>query len=207
MAKTVTERADILPALGEVFREHGFEGASLAQITARTGLGKGSLYHFFPGGKEEMAQAVLAEIDGWFEAQVFAPLRAAGDAPPGTAARAAAEAHADPRAAAAAVRDMLARVDAYFRSGRRVCLVGVFALGEVRDRFSGQVAGYFARWRDALAAALVRAGLPEPVAADRAEDAVLAIQGALVLGRALNDPAVFTRSLARLETRLLARAD
>lgn len=198
MAKTVTERADILPALGEVFREHGFEGASLAQITARTGLGKGSLYHFFPGGKEEMAQAVLAEIDGWFEAQVFAPLGAAAAAPAGADARAAAQ---------AAVRDMLARVDAYFRSGRRVCLVGVFALGEVRDRFSGQVAEYFARWRDALGAALVRTGLAAPAAADRAEDAVLAIQGALVLGRALNDPTVFTRSLARLEARLLAPAD
>ena len=45
------------------------------------------------------------------------------------------------------------------------------------------------------------------VAIDRAEDAVLAIQGALVLGRALNDPTVFTRSLARLEARLLAPAD
>lgn len=192
MAKTVSERADILPALGEVFREHGFEGASLAHITARTGLGKGSLYHFFPGGKAEMAQAVLAEIDGWFEAQVFAPLRAAGDG--------------GPEEAAAAVRDMLARVDAYFRSGRRVCLVGVFALGEVRDRFSGQVAGYFARWRDALAAALARTGLPDTVAQDRAEDAVLAIQGALVLGRALDDAAVFTRALARLDARLLAPA-
>lgn len=187
MAKTVAERADILPALGEVFREHGFEGASLAHITARTGLGKGSLYHFFPGGKEEMAAAVLAEIDTWFETNVFAPLRAEGTDD-----------------GAAAIREMLARTDTYFRSGRRVCLVGVFALGEVRDRFSGQVQGYFARWRDALAAALTRAGLPAGEADDRAEEAVLAIQGALVLARALDDPAVFSRSLARLERRLLA---
>ncbi|MFS8036780.1 TetR family transcriptional regulator [Xanthobacter sp. AM11] len=184
MARTVTERADILPALGEVFREHGFEGASLAHITARTGLGKGSLYHFFPGGKEEMAQAVLAEIDGWFELHVFTPLRSSAD--PG-----------------AAVRDMLAQVDAYFRSGRRVCLVGAFALGDVRDRFARQVQGYFARWRDALAAALREAGCAAPVAQEKAEDAVLAIQGALVLARALDDGAVFTRTLARLERRLL----
>ncbi|QRG07124.1 TetR/AcrR family transcriptional regulator [Xanthobacter dioxanivorans] len=185
MAKTVAERSDILPALGEVFREHGFEGASLAHITARTGLGKGSLYHFFPGGKEEMAAAVLAEIDGWFETHVYAPLRTGADA-------------------AAGVRDMLAQVDAYFRSGRRVCLVGVFALGEVRDRFSDAVLGYFARWRDALAQALGRAGLDPDTARGRAEDAVLAIQGALVLARALDDTGVFTRALARLEHRLLA---
>ncbi|MCL8382631.1 TetR/AcrR family transcriptional regulator [Xanthobacter aminoxidans] len=184
MARTVAERADILPLLGEVFREHGYEGASLAHITARTGLGKGSLYHFFPGGKEEMAAAVLAEIDGWFEVNVYAPLRADGDP-------------------AAAVRDMLARTDAYFRSGRRVCLVGVFALGEVRDRFGAAVASYFARWRDALAAALTRAGFPSAQADDRAEEAVLAIQGALVLARALDDPAVFGRALERLGQRLL----
>ncbi|MFG1394378.1 TetR/AcrR family transcriptional regulator [Xanthobacter agilis] len=185
MARIVMERGDVVPLLGEVFREHGFEGASLAAITARTGLGKGSLYHFFPGGKEEMAAAVLAEIDGWFEAQVFAPLREGADAP-------------------SAIRDMLAKVDAYFRSGRRVCLVGVFALGEVRDRFSDQVEGYFAAWRDALAGALRRAGRSEADAAEQAEEAVLAIQGALTLARALHDPEVFTRTLERLGRRLLA---
>lgn len=184
MARTVSERADILPLLGEVFREHGFEGASLAHITARTGLGKGSLYHFFPGGKEEMAAAVLAEIDLWFETNVFAPLRIEEDG-------------------GAAIRDMLARTDAYFRSGRRVCLVGVFALGEVRDRFAEAVQSYFARWREALADALIRIGHPAAAASEEAEDAVLAIQGALVLARALDDAAVFTRTLARLERRLL----
>ncbi|WP_234050254.1 MULTISPECIES: TetR/AcrR family transcriptional regulator [unclassified Xanthobacter] len=185
MARIVMERADVLPMLGEVFREHGFEGASLAAITARTGLGKGSLYHFFPGGKEEMAAAVLAEIDSWFETHVFAPLREGEDAP-------------------AAIRDMLGKVDAYFRSGRRVCLVGVFALSDTRDRFSDKVQGYFAAWRDALTGALRRAGLADAEAAERAEDGVLAIQGALTLARALHDPDVFTRTLKRLERRLLA---
>ena len=184
MARMVMERADVLPLLGEVFREHGFEGASLALITERTGLGKGSLYHFFPGGKEEMARAVLAEIDGWFEAHVFRPLRA-GD---------------DPRAAVAA---MLADISVYFRSGCRVCLVGLFALGDVRSRFAAAVHGYFARWRDALADALARAGHDPADAADLAEEAVAAIQGALVLARALDDPGVFARMEARLRRRLL----
>lgn len=184
MARIVMERGDVIPLLGEVFRQHGFEGASLAEITAGTGLGKGSLYHFFPGGKEEMAAAVLEDIDGWFEREVFAPLRDEPDA-------------------ASAIRASLAAVEQYFRSGRRVCLVGVFALGEVRDRFAEQVEGYFARWRTALAAALQRAGRSEPDAGDAAEEAVLAIQGALVLARALDDPAVFTRALARLDHRLV----
>ena len=50
----------MLGALGEVFRAHGYEGASLTLITQATGLGKGSLYNFFPDGKEQMAAEVLA---------------------------------------------------------------------------------------------------------------------------------------------------
>src|SRR5690349_20826626 len=97
--RLVTERADVLPALAELFREHGFEGASLSLIGRRTGLGKGSLYHFFPGGKEEMAAAVLDEIDGWFRDTLFTPLREA----------------ADPRQA---ILRMFPSVEAYFQSGR-----------------------------------------------------------------------------------------
>ncbi len=181
MPRTVAERADVLPALAEVFREHGFEGASLALIGERTGLGKGSLYHFFPGGKEEMAAAVLAEIDGWFEREIYKPLREA----------------ADPTRA---VTDMFQAVEDYFRSGRRVCLLGAFALGDVRDRFAARIRDYFIAWRDALESALARAGKAD--AAALAEEAVATIQGALVLARALNDPETFRRAMARQQARL-----
>lgn len=110
MARLVAERADVVPHLAEIFREFGFEGASLARIAARTGLGKGSLYHFFPGGKEEMAAAVLAHVDHWFETEIFSSLARDGGA--------------------LAIAAMCDAVAAYFRSGRRVCLVGVFALDD-----------------------------------------------------------------------------
>jgi AcrR family transcriptional regulator len=172
----MTQRADILPLLGEIFREHGYEGASLTLISARTGLGKGSLYHFFPGGKEEMAAAVLAEIDGWFEANIFRPLREG----------------ADPLAAVAATLDA---TEEYFRSGRRVCLVGAFALDATRDRFAAAVRDYFIAWRDALASALTRGG---HAAAQELAEAILAdLQGGLVLARALDDPGVFQRAVER----------
>ena len=73
MAKTVSARADLLPLIAEVFRSHGYEGATLALIGKATGLGKGSLYHFFPGGKAQMAAEVLAEIDHWFEVNILRP--------------------------------------------------------------------------------------------------------------------------------------
>lgn len=181
MADPLTGRQAAVAQLAEVFREHGFEGASLALISARTGLGKGSLYHFFPAGKEEMAAAVLTEIEAWFVENLFTPLHHASDA-------------------AGAIREMFATVDRYFHAGGRICLVGAFALGDVRDRFAEQIRRYFTLWRDALAAALRRAG---KVGVDAmAEDVVAGIQGALTAARAFNEPAMFGRILARLEAGL-----
>ena len=184
MARVMGERGEVLPLLGEVFRNYGFEGASLARITEGTGLGKGSIYNFFPGGKEEMADAVLAEIDGWFRDQVFQPLRLAEDAGQGVA-------------------DMFTAVGRYFLSGRKVCLVGVFALGHERDRFAVKVQSYFAEWVDALAVALMRGGRDADTARALSEDVVGGIQGALVLARAADEPELFMRALARMRLRLV----
>lgn len=184
MPKTIAERTDLLPTLGEIFREHGYEGASLAIICRRTGLGKGSLYNFFPGGKEEMASAVLAEIDVWFETNVFVPLLE----------------NPEPARAIATTFDA---TETYFRSGRRVCLVGVFALDETRDRFGSKVQSYFSRWADALTSAIARAGMPPDHAKILSEEALAAIQGGLVMARALNDPGVFQRVIERAKTRLV----
>ena len=176
-------RAEILGRLGEVFRVHGYEGASLSLITDATGLGKGSLYHLFPGGKQQMAADVLAEIDAWFRHNVFTPLIAC----------------TDPRQG---IEQMFVSVERYFLSGRRVCLVGVFALGAARDTFGKAVRGYFKAWAEALTATLLRLGRSPADAVERAEDILLGIQGALVLARASGDPAIFARALQRLRKRV-----
>ncbi|TIQ52291.1 TetR/AcrR family transcriptional regulator [Mesorhizobium sp.] len=183
MRRIAPDRDGLLAMIGEVFREHGYEGASLALIGAATGLGKGSLYHFFPGGKEEMGRAVIAHIDCWFEENVFAPLRDSTDPQVG-------------------IERMLASTDSYFRSGRRVCLIGAFALEEPRDLFADQIRDYFGRWVTHLADALARAGHRPGEASELAEEAVAAIQGALTLARAADDAGVFARALRRVRVRL-----
>ena len=184
MRRHLTDRQEVLPALAEVFREHGFEGASLARIAQATGLGKGSLYHYFPGGKTEMAAAVLAKIDAWFEGHVFTSLR---------------------RCAASRIPTVrsercLNPLGGTSRGGRRVCLVGLFALGDVRRTFARPVRAYFRRWVDALATAPVRGGLAPAGAADLAEDAVTTIQGAIILTRARGPERVPACRLARART-------
>lgn len=94
------------------------------------------------------------------------------------------------------------KIDSYFRSGRKVCLVGVLALGsEAHKRFAGPVRRYFRRWVSALADALVRAGHDQDAAMALAEDLVAGIQGSIVLARALADPGTFGRTMTRLRER------
>jgi AcrR family transcriptional regulator len=179
-------RAKVIAQLAEVFRAHGYEGASLTLIAQATGLGKGSLYNLFPLGKEQMAEEVLKSIDGWFERHVFAPLR--------------------DDTGGAGIANMFDAVDRYFESGGRVCLVGVFALGSARDHFGKAVRGYFKAWERALAGALRRQGFAAADAKQRAEDILLGIQGALVLARANDDKGVFVRAMKRLrEMAVVAR--
>jgi len=176
----------VIAGLAEVFREHGFEGASLTHISKATGLGKGSLYHAFPGGKDDMAAAVLADIDGWFEDNVFVPLGATD---------------------IQASRTLDVMLDAcveYFECGGRVCLVGVFALNATRDMFADAVNGYFRRWEVALHAALLRAGASPADAKALAEDVLAGVQGGLVLARAFDDNSYFEREINRLRGRLKA---
>lgn len=184
MVRKIAERGDAIPALAEIFREHGFAGASLSEITKRTGLGKGSLYHFFPNGKEEMAQVVLDDVAGWFETNVFMPLRESEDP-------------------AAGIDHMFKAVVRFFHAGRRICLVGTFALDDTRDRFASEIQSYFAAWTRVLAAALKRGGFGTRAARETAEDVVAGIQGALVLARAHDDPALFTRAMKRLHQRTM----
>ncbi|MFB7843911.1 TetR/AcrR family transcriptional regulator [Microbacterium sp. NPDC056052] len=185
MPKPPTSREAVVPVLAEAFREHGYEGASMAILQDATGLGRGSLYHFFPGGKEEMATAVLADIRTWFDDHVFAPLRTNST---------------DRAQAREGIGSMFDEVRRYYRSGRRVCLPGVFAVGRERDRFDTAVAAYFSQWIDALTIALNVLGIRAP--RQHAIHLIAAIQGGITLARALDDPAVFDGAIAAARTSL-----
>jgi TetR/AcrR family transcriptional repressor of lmrAB and yxaGH operons len=184
MTRIVLEKTDVILMVTEVFRELGYEGASMTKITSRTGISKGSLYYFFPGGKEQMVAEILSHIDAWFVGNIFEPLE-----------------RDEPHAA---IHKMWREVDAYFHSGQRICLVGAFALDETRDRFAATIRNYFKRWIDALHAAMVRAGTVPDSAASLAEEVVGGIQGGLILARALNDEGIFERTHSRLTEQLAA---
>lgn len=52
-------RERIVDAAGELFRRQGYTGTGLKRILTEAGAPFGSLYHFFPGGKDELAAATI----------------------------------------------------------------------------------------------------------------------------------------------------
>jgi AcrR family transcriptional regulator len=63
---TTPTRERILYAAAELFRRQGYAGTGVKQILAEARAPYGSLYHFFPGGKEELADAVLTTGGAFF---------------------------------------------------------------------------------------------------------------------------------------------
>lgn len=185
MPAALLPREEVVDRLMAVFRTYGYDGASLAELSKATGLGRSSLYHYFPGGKEDMARGVLDRIDAWLADTALAPLRGKGT----------------PRKRLEA---MLAALDAFYVGGSERCLLGNLVLGGSRARFQARLQGTFSTWIDALAALAVETGVSRKAARERAEDAVLQIQGALILAGGLDDPAPFRRVLRRIPDLLLA---
>ena len=178
---------EVIAILVETFRRDGYDGASIATLSEATGLGKSSLYHYFPDGKDDMVRAVLEHLETQLRQGVFAPLRA-----PGPARR--------------RVEQMVKSLDDFYRGGREACVLGNLVLGTSRSRFRAQLRDIFDQWIDALASALTDAGLSRSVARARAEDAVMRIEGALILAGGMDDASLFSRALKQLPAELLAPA-
>ena len=55
-------RRAMLASARDVFAEHGYVRATLDEVAERAEFGKGTLYNYFPGGKEELLRAVLDDL-------------------------------------------------------------------------------------------------------------------------------------------------
>jgi AcrR family transcriptional regulator len=61
-----TTRERILDAGAELFRRQGYAGTGLKQLVARAEAPFGSLYHHFPGGKDELTAEVIRRSAGHY---------------------------------------------------------------------------------------------------------------------------------------------
>ena len=65
-------RERILYATAELFRRQGYAGTGLKQVVAEAAAPFGSLYHHFPGGKQQLAGEVIRGGGTFFQALVTA---------------------------------------------------------------------------------------------------------------------------------------
>jgi AcrR family transcriptional regulator len=61
-------RERIVNSSAELLRRHGYAATGIKRIAAESGATFGSIYHFFPGGKEELADQVLRTGGAFFGA-------------------------------------------------------------------------------------------------------------------------------------------
>lgn len=184
MGTPLIPRDEVLNRLTRVFRENGY-GATLSQLSQVTGLQRASLYHYFPGGKEEMATAVVERSNAVLEHEIIAPLHGPGS--PATRLRA-----------------MMRSVDRYFAGGTESCLLGSLTNSPGTHGFESHIKAGFTAWIDAIAGVLTEAGLTRRTARIRAQNAIFAIEGALLVCHGIGDTGPFRRLLRELPEQMTA---
>ena len=185
MPAPLLTKADMLDRLMDLFREKGFHGASLSDISESTGLGKSSLYHHFPNGKAEIALQVLAHLEEQLERALFEPMRSTAT-PTGK------------------LEQMLDTIDSFYEGGKKACLLERLCASVDASRFRRPLGRAFNTWIEAVEALGIESGLPRPAARLRAEDLVVRIEGALVVCAGTGDTSVFARTIRDLRESVLA---
>lgn len=165
-------RERLLAAARTLFQARGFHGVGVSDILAAAGAPKGSLYHHFPGGKDDLAAVAVAGI--------------AADVAAYIAERS--EAGASGADIVAAIADMCAqRMAAEAFAWSPLISAMAAQAGPETPRLAAALALAYAGWRSNLAAAFVRDGLPPARAAEAAGLAVLSLEGAVIVARAQCD--------------------
>lgn len=60
MARPSDAKSRFIATAADLFRRRGYHGVGLSEVIEISGAPKGSFYHHFPGGKEELAEAAIA---------------------------------------------------------------------------------------------------------------------------------------------------
>ena len=143
----LARRLAMLDAALAVFGEKGYDGATVDEIAERAEFGKGTLYNYFPGGKEELYRSL-------FEERVVRGLYAVAERTLPVE-----RSLATPAEARAAFRDFIVGLLEHFETNRSALRLfmteGPRAFHDAERM--GQVIQLFAGFTDAVTAAVERA--------------------------------------------------
>jgi AcrR family transcriptional regulator len=163
-------RDRIVEQSAELFRRQGYNGTGVKQIVAAASAPFGSIYHFFPGGKEQLGAEVI-RTSGALYLELFAGIAAeAGDVP---------GAFADFFEGAAETLLETDYTDA--------CPIATVALevASTNETLRLATAEVFESWIAAASAFLMAAGVEEPRARALSLTILSLLEGAFVFSRSL----------------------
>ena len=183
-------RNRLIAATNELFRRRGYNGTCLKDVTTAAEATTGSLYHFFPGGKSELARAVITET-GLAYGQLFATIADASTGP--------AEGVDDFFNSAA---NVLAETD-YID----VCPIGTVAreVANTDDAIRVASVQVFTGWTTALAQRIRHAGPSATTANALATTVVAVLEGGFFLVRTARDAEIL-RAIGAQMRHLVAEA-
>jgi TetR/AcrR family transcriptional repressor of lmrAB and yxaGH operons len=163
-------RARILEATAELYRHQGMTATGLKQIAAAAGATFGSIYHHFPGGKEQISEEVIHAEGVRYGLLVGHQLAAVTDI---------ANEIPDIFASAATLLEELDYTEA--------CSIETIALevASTNERLRVATQTVFSSWIDALTQWFSRTGLPDDVCRSLALGCLTSLEGAFVLCRSL----------------------
>ncbi len=178
-ARTIDDDS-LADAIADVFSRYGYAGASINLLSEATGLGRASLYHRFPGGKDEMVEAIVERARARYEV-ALAPAFAEG--PPYERAQ-----------------EVARHLDDYYEGGTSSCLMVALSVSEEDDRATAGTC--LEAWAEALTHISLDAGLTKAQAEIAAMDAVAAIEGGMVIAVTSGKTDAYDRAIASLPDRL-----
>lgn len=172
-------RDRIIVASNELFRRYGYNGTSLSQISKASEATTGSIYHFFPGGKEDLGVAVIETTGGVYR-ELFEIIAGAAADP--------AQGVLDVFVGAAATLEATDFIDP--------CPIGTIAreVANVSEPLRVAASRAFDSWVEAVELHLRTAGLPTEVAHSLAELSVTSLEGGFVLSRTRRDGSILERT-------------
>jgi AcrR family transcriptional regulator len=171
MRVVATETKDrIVRSSAELFRRQGFAGTGVKQIVAEAGAPFGSLYHFFPGGKEQLGEEVI-RWSGAIYGQLLDLFYKPGEDP------------------VAATRNFFAAAAVTLRESdyADACPIATVALevSSTNEPMRRACADVFNGWVDSATERLIECGLTRKRSRSLALMIVGSLEGAFVLSRAL----------------------
>jgi AcrR family transcriptional regulator len=162
----------IVTASADLFRRQGYNGTGVKQIVAAAEAPFGSLYHFFPGGKEELGAEVIRWSGGMYGLLMPAVFDPAPDLVTG-------------------VRDFFAGAAEHLRESdfADACPIATVALevSSVSEPLREACADVFDGWINGATKRFAEAGISRGRARELAIAMIAALEGAFVLARALRD--------------------